>query len=194
MRTMDQKLLNYYLELKGPEAGPWNTSPACLHTEQVTRDFIRKHINLTHGIRVCNVGIGTGDWDDFLGYWLNGHGILTSIDIDNEICEIFAYRQMREGHPNPAQIHNKSIFDKDLPSATFDVVTLIGSAIQEIGEFRKCMDACFRLLKDDGQLLLMINSKYKSEKMIDELDYEVLKKQHYPEFPEYPFSIILFKM
>src|SRR5690625_3111445 len=147
MTIKDEKLFQYYLELRSPEAGEWNTSPQCIHTELVTRDYIRKSFEVTDGIRVCNVGIGTGDWDDYLGYWLKGNGSLTSIDIDEEICEIFRYRQEREGHPNPSKVVCKSIYDADLPSEKFDLVTTIGSTINEVGEFSKCLNACFKLLK-----------------------------------------------
>lgn len=93
MNMMDEKLFRFYLELKSPEAGVWNTSPQCIHTELITRDYVRKSFVVTDGIQVCNVGIGTGDWDDYLGYWLKDKGNLTSIEIDKEICEIFSYRQ-----------------------------------------------------------------------------------------------------
>ncbi|WP_226887820.1 MULTISPECIES: hypothetical protein [Paenibacillus] len=43
MNKEDEKLLQYYLELKGPNAGEWNSSPQCLHTQLVTRDYVRRH-------------------------------------------------------------------------------------------------------------------------------------------------------
>lgn len=80
--NMDEKLIRHYLELKGPEAGEWNGSPPCLYAEAMTRDYVRKAFTPADGMKVCNLGIGTGDWDDFLGYCLKGRGELTSIDID----------------------------------------------------------------------------------------------------------------
>nr|WP_144926516.1 class I SAM-dependent methyltransferase [Paenibacillus bovis] len=190
---MDAKLLQFYLDMKSPEAGPWNSSPQCLHTEVVTRDYIRKTFPVTEGMQVCNVGIGTGDWDDYLGYWLNGRGQLTSIEIDEEICELFTYRQKRERHPNPATVICKSIFDPNLPKEEFDLVTLIGSAINEVGEFTKCLDACFRLLKKGGYFMFMANVKYSPIEMLQEYisktDYSLEKQDVYDEFPEYPFYI-----
>lgn len=194
---MDGKLLQYYLELKSPEAGVWNTSPQCIHTELVTRDYMRRNFTLTKGIQVCNVGIGTGDWDDYLGYWLKDIGSLTSIEIDKEICGIFTYRQARERHPNPSQVICKSIFDSDLPKESFDIVTLIGSAINEIGEFQMCMDACFNLLKPGGNLMFMAHLKSSPSKMIMEYlknrKYVLIKGERYEEFPEYPFYICKIK-
>ncbi|AWB45560.1 SAM-dependent methyltransferase [Paenibacillus sp. CAA11] len=195
--NLDEKLFNFYLELKSPEAGEWNLSPQCIHTELITRDYVRKTFTLTDGIQVCNVGIGTGDWDDYLGYWLKGRGHLTSIDINNEICEIFAYRQQREGHPNPSKVLCKSIFDSDLPKEKYDIVTLIGSAINETGDFKRCLDSCFSLLKHGGYLMFMANLKYSSMAMLEgylkQTNYQLEQKNIYDAFPEYPFFICKIK-
>ncbi|MBM7621104.1 SAM-dependent methyltransferase [Bacillus tianshenii] len=197
MNNMDEKLFQYYLELKSPEAGVWNTSPQCIHTEMKTRDYIRKSFAITEGMQVCNVGIGTGDWDDYLGYWIKDKGNLTSIEIDKETCEIFAYRQAREGHPNPSKVICKSIFDPDLPEGNFDIVTLIGSAINEIGEFEKCLDSCFSLLKQSRYLMIMANLKYSPFEVIEEYirktDHLLEKHDIYDDFPEYPFYICKIK-
>jgi SAM-dependent methyltransferase len=195
--NMDQKLFQYYLELKGPEAGEWNSSPQCIYTEFVTRDYVKKSFHLFDGIQVCNVGIGTGDWDDYLCYWLKGKGSLTSIDIDKEICEIFEYRQMREGHPNPAKVWCKSIFASDLPKEIFDIMTLIGSTIQETGDMRRCLDSCFSLLKPGGYLMFMTNLKYFPVELLEEYirdaNYYIEQKDLYEAFPEYPFYICKIK-
>ena len=191
--NMDDRLFQYYVDLKRGEAGKWNASPQCLHTEMVTREYIRKSVPVFEGIKVCNVGIGTGDWDDYLGYWLEGKGTVTSIDIDEEICELFAYRQRKEEHPNPSEVLCKNIFDADLPVESFDAVTMIGSAINEAGNFNNCLDSCFRLLKDGGRLMFMANLKYTPEQMIDKYieraSCQVEKKDRYETFPEYPFYI-----
>lgn len=197
MLNLDERLLQYYLDLKSPGAGIWNTSPPCIHTEMVTRDYMRKNFTVTSGLQVCNVGIGTGDWDDFLGYWLTDHGNLTSIDIDQNLCELFTYRQKREGHPNPAKVIGKSIFDADLPKEKFDIVTLIGSAINETGEFERTLDSCFQLLKKGGHLMFMAHSKYspvhRVEEYLENTDHHIEQKDLYDAFPEYPFYILKIK-
>lgn len=38
--NMDEKLFRYYLELKGSEAGEWNSYPPCLYTEVATREYV----------------------------------------------------------------------------------------------------------------------------------------------------------
>lgn len=193
MNKEDEKLLQYYLELKGPNAGEWNSSPQCLHTQLVTRDYVKKTFDIFDEIQVCNVGIGTGDWDDYLGYWLKGRGGLTSIDIDESICEIFEYRQQREQHPNPSKVLCRSIFDSDLPQEAFDIVTLIGSAINETGDFKKCLDSCFSLIKHGGYLMFMASLKYTPVEMLEEYisntKYHIVQKNVYEVFLEYPFFI-----
>jgi SAM-dependent methyltransferase len=190
---MEEKLLNYYLALKGPEAGEWNSSPDNLYAECMTRDYVRKEFVVKDGMQVCNIGIGTGDWDDYLGYWLKDKGQLTSIDIDADICELFAYRQQREEHSNPSQVLNRSIFDADLPQGAFDLVTLIGSTISEAGEFERCLDACLGLLKPGGSLMFMTNLKRSPVSRLEHYaeDRGVIMEQleRYEAFNRYPFHI-----
>ena len=190
---MEEKLLNYYLELKGPEAAEWNASPDNLYAECMTRDYVRKEFAVIEGMQVCNVGIGTGDWDDYLGYWLKGKGRLTSIDIDADICELFAYRQKREGHPNPSEVVNRSIFDPELPQGAYDLVTLIGSTIQEAGQFEQCLDACMRMLKPGGSLMFMAGLK---QSPVSRLGHYVEDRgaimeqlERHEAFVRYPFHI-----
>lgn len=191
--NMDDRLFQYYLNLRSPEAGEWNSSPACLYTELSTRDYVRTAFEVKAGLQVCNVGIGTGDWDDYLGYWLNGKGCLTSIDIDRDLCELFAYRQKREGHPNPSRAVCESIFETSMSDGQFDLVTLIGSTAMESGDVHKCLDSCINLLKQDGALMFMSRLKNNAqgllEQYIDHSGHQLERMQRYEAFPEYPFFI-----
>ena len=72
-----------------------------MYIEFWTRDFLVKRMEPFPGITVCNVGIGVGEWDNFLCDWLDGKGTLTSVDIDRDSCELFAHRQKREGGKGP---------------------------------------------------------------------------------------------
>ncbi|MFD1676247.1 methyltransferase domain-containing protein [Alicyclobacillus fodiniaquatilis] len=164
----DKELLDFYLELRGPEAQPWNLSPESLYLEYVTRDYIKKHLKIFEGIQVCNVGIGVGEWDDYLGYLLVGKGELTSIDIDSEICGMFQYRQMREAHPNASKVLCMDILNSTIPSEQFDVVTIIGSTVRETGEYKKTLRACIDLVRTGGHLIYMDFLKnHSEEKFID---------------------------
>ncbi|WP_282942346.1 class I SAM-dependent methyltransferase [Paenibacillus sp. RC67] len=188
-----KSFFHYYLALKNPDAGEWNGSPACIYTELVTRDYIRKSFAITDGLQLCNVGIGTGDWDDYLGYWLNGKGSVTSIDIDSEICELFAYRQQREGHPNPSKVVCESILESCLPKEQFDIVTLSGSTVRETGDFCSCLDACIGLLKQGGSMMFMAGLKYTPIQMLEpyiaNTAYRLEGTQIHEAYPEYPFYI-----
>ncbi|GIO90111.1 MULTISPECIES: hypothetical protein [Paenibacillus] len=58
--NMDEKLFRYYLELKSPEAGEWNSSPPCLYTEVVTRDYVRKSFKPTEVFRYAMLELVLG--------------------------------------------------------------------------------------------------------------------------------------
>lgn len=72
MKMDDDKLHRYYLELNGPNSREQNSSPTCIHTLLASRDYVKKKFDVFDEIQVCNIGIGTGGWDDYLGYWLKG--------------------------------------------------------------------------------------------------------------------------
>lgn len=52
----DEKLLSYYLSLRDPEAGAWNLSPQNLYLEMMSRDFLKRNLELFDGIQICNIG------------------------------------------------------------------------------------------------------------------------------------------
>src|SRR5690606_743746 len=130
-------------------------APRTLYLEYWTRQFITSRLVRMPGLRVCNVGIGTGDWDNFLCDLLIDAGSLTSIDIDREICELFRYRQQREGHPNPSTVVCADVMADSLPPASFDVVTVIGSTVSESGNYDRCLTSCMRLVRSAGFLMYM---------------------------------------
>lgn len=155
MNDLDKRLFELYLSFNGPEGGPWNRSPRSLYLEYWTRQFIASRLVRAPGLRMCNVGIGAGDWDNILCDLLIDHGSLTSVDIDPDICEMFRYRQQREGHPNPATVVCADIMADTLPPASFDVVTIIGSTVAESGDYNRCLASCLRLVKPGGYLMYM---------------------------------------
>lgn len=151
----DSNLLQYYLNMRESEAYQWNLSPKSLYLELETRDFFARHFEAFDGIKACNIGIGVGEWDDFLGYWLHGFGKLTSIDIDPDICGLFGYRQKREGHPNPSTVMSGDFLTFDLPIGEYDLVTMIGSTLNEIGVYRRTFEKIGEILKPGGILMYM---------------------------------------
>ncbi|PRZ16324.1 MULTISPECIES: class I SAM-dependent methyltransferase [Laceyella] len=191
----DEKLLKYYLDSRQPEAYEWNISPQNLYIESTIRDFVQKHLNLFPGIQVCNVGIGSGEWDDFLGFWLNGMGQLTSIDKNKDICDIFRYRQSKENHPNPSKVICEDVLFTSLDNAQFDIVTVIGSTVKESGAYDDILNQCFNLVKKDGRILYMDFVRYhhprQFENYIYESKYTIEKVYMDNKYPELSFYIFL---
>ncbi|WP_020615507.1 class I SAM-dependent methyltransferase [Paenibacillus daejeonensis] len=159
----DRVLLEYYLSLRDREAYQWNLSPRSLYVELETRDFLHRHYKPTVGSKVCNVGIGVGEWDDFLGYYLEGKGQLTSIDIDSEICDVFKLRQKKEGHSNPSEVICGDFLRSNEQACGFDLLTIIGSTMHQVGKSQQLLARAHKALKDDGLLYLMNFEKYLSK-------------------------------
>ncbi|WP_427051627.1 hypothetical protein [Paenibacillus sp. TC-CSREp1] len=58
--------------MREQEAYQWNLSPSSLYLELETRDFLAKYFDVFNGLKALNVGIGVGEWDDYIGFLLNG--------------------------------------------------------------------------------------------------------------------------
>ena len=143
-------ILEIYRELKSPEAQRWNLTHKNLYVEYNIRKFFSENINLKTCKSICNVGIGAGEWDDFLGYMSEGICRITSIDVDKNICCKFELRQNFESHPNPSIVLNDNVLNNNLMWESFDLVTVIGSTIAEIGNYELALSQCLKLLKKNG--------------------------------------------
>src|SRR5688500_7403252 len=154
MLSDDELLLIHYLDRNAPDAKRWNLSPAALFLEANIRWFIGERVVRAQGTRALNVGIGVGEHDDWLGLHLEGWGSLTSLDIDDEVCRIFSLRQRKEGHPNASVVIHADNLDENLRLGPFDLVTVIGSTLQETGDPRKALRACQGLVAHDGAIFV----------------------------------------
>jgi len=188
---VNEKLYNLYLEMRGPIGAPWNLSPKNLYLEFATRDYIEREIKRTKGMKVCNIGIGAGEWDDYLGYWLNEYGELTSVDIDPE--NIFELRQKIEGHPNPAKVLCEDILATTLPKQSFDLVTMIGSTLKEIGNYEAGLNATLDLVADGGEFFYMdfkaCHEPTDFEDFITKTDFKIINNEYHDRYPDFPFYI-----
>jgi len=159
------RLLKHYASFYGPEAGPWNLSPECLFVDYKLRAFAKNlletHFPPSTPVAVCNVGIGQGDWDIFLSYAIASRGDLTSVDISSDTCRTLHARLSVEENPNSIRIVNEDINQTTLPAAAFDLVTLIGSTLEESGGGDRTLESCLRLLKPDGVLMYADFVKYR---------------------------------
>ncbi len=149
----DTQLLSHYLAKGAPDAAAWNLSPECAYIDYRLRRWVRELVGSRTGLSVLNVGIGVGEWDDFLGYLLAGGGRLTSLDVDPDICRTLELRQRREGHPNPAAVVCADLLTWQ-PEERFDLVTVVGSTLAEIGDAAAAVRAALGLLADGGRLAL----------------------------------------
>lgn len=183
----DSELLKHYLSLREREAYQWNLSPRSLYLELESRDFLQRHYHPIDNTSVCNVGIGVGEWDDFLGFFIHGFGHLTSIDIDSEICEMFKYRQQREGHINPAQVVCEDFTCCSLPFDTFDLVTFIGSTLSQMNKSKEALHKTHEILKPDGKLFIMnFHHSISLDQMTELLMSAGFKVEVVEEFVRYP--------
>lgn len=189
----DEHLLKFYLDLHSSEAYEWNMSPDCLYVEYITRQYVRTSIGVFDGMKVCNIGIGVGEWDDYLGYMLNGKGNLTSVDIDSDICDMFRYRQLRERHPNPSNVICMDILDPVLPANEFDLVTVIGSTVKQTGQYQRTLQSCFDLLNPGGVLIYMdfVKNHMGDEfvQFVHDTPHQVLDISKYDVLPQLEFFI-----
>ncbi|SCY79650.1 Methyltransferase domain-containing protein [Paenibacillus polysaccharolyticus] len=152
--------------------------------------FLAKHFEMFSGMNALNVGIGVGEWDDYIGYLLNGVGCLTSIDINKDICDIFKYRQQKEGHPNASTVICEDFLACELPQ-TYDLVTMIGSALQETGAYRKGLQKISEVLKPNAQFMYMDFDRYHKKEdlfeLLTELNFELMHIEEYNRFSNVSF-------
>ena len=182
----DKQLLQFYLNTREPDAYQWNLSPESLYLELETRDFLLRNFTVFSGMKACNIGIGAGGWDDFLGYFLGNNGRLISIDLDPEISEMFSFRQRREGHPNPSNVICCDFLTCPLPETEYDLVTMIGSTAREIGAYSATFEKIGSILKPNGYVMYMDFERYfKKEELSDMLhllNMKIEKLQEYDRF------------
>jgi 2-polyprenyl-3-methyl-5-hydroxy-6-metoxy-1,4-benzoquinol methylase len=153
----DNDLFEHYLKRLAPDgSAEWNLSPECLYAQFCMGEAFKSHFSPFRGVKVINVGIGAGEWDDFLGYWAKGFGSVTSVDIDRTICDLLRYRQQREGHPNPSAVVCEDFLSTKLDYCFFDIVTAVGSTLDEVGKPCEMLERCRDLLKPGGRLFLML--------------------------------------
>jgi 2-polyprenyl-3-methyl-5-hydroxy-6-metoxy-1,4-benzoquinol methylase len=145
----DADLLAHYLE-RGRE--PWNVSLEASWLDYELRAYVAARLPTKRPLRVCNVGIGVGLFDDWLGHHLGAE--ITSVDRDAEVCRIFTLRQRREQHPHPARVICGDVRDGALAGQSFDVITVVGSTLDESGDRGATLRALQESLAPDGVLLV----------------------------------------
>jgi SAM-dependent methyltransferase len=152
--TDDQAALLEHYVARGHEA--WNTSTEAAWMDYQLRDWIEPLIPSMSPKRVCNVGIGVGLFDDWLGHVIGRADRLISVDVDPEVCRVFALRQARERHPQPSLVVRGDVLAGVLPPAAFDAITLVGTSLDEIGPRHRAraIEALVGALAPGGRLII----------------------------------------
>lgn len=141
-------VLQTYTQMYAPEAGPWNVSVPNKYLEYRFADFFERHFQVPEGGRICNIGIGAGEWDHYLSYQLN-HGSLTSIDLLESCCRQLELRFICEGNPNPFTILCADAMTLELIDQ-FDIVTMVGTTGIESKHALTLLTHAFHFLKKGG--------------------------------------------
>jgi protein-L-isoaspartate O-methyltransferase len=144
----DRALLAHYLE-RGHE--PWNVSTEAAWLDFALRTYVEPRLPTHRPLAVCNVGIGVGLWDDWLGH-LTASSI-TSVDRDPDICRIFEQRQQAERHPHPAQVVCGDVLHGILGAQRFDLITCVGSTLTESGDGAQVERILAQALAPEGRLI-----------------------------------------
>ncbi len=171
------------------DAERWNLSPERLYLDCWTRWFLREHLRPSGLEQACNVGIGLGEFDDWLGYWLEGHGQLVSIDIDGNLVQRFVERQAREKHPNPSRAVHAALLRADL--GTFDLVTMVGSTVHETHAPARALRCAQRWVKPGGWLFAtVLHGMGDPARLLHDLQ-GVVHLERFTQLPEVEFTAVL---
>lgn len=177
-------ILEYYSEFNNEECGKWNTSLRSKWYDYKITEYFEENFNLKEAKVICNIGIGPGHWDRYLSYHMNEECRLISVDIDTDITETFRLCLENEQNNRNIEIINKDIFEYN-PHDKFNIVTMVGSTVQEIGYYKEIFNKATSLLNDSGELYYSCVSKEETkEQLINALkdtgyiiaDYQRLEK------------------
>ena len=162
-------ILEYYSEFNNEECGKWNTSLKSKWYDYKITEYFEENFNLKGAKSICNIGIGPGHWDRYLSYHMNEECRLISIDIDADITETFSLCLENEQNNRNIDVINKDIFEYN-PKDKFDIVTMVGSTVQEIGYYNEIFKKATSLLNDSGELYYScVNKKETKEQLNDAL-------------------------
>ena len=132
-------------------AAPRSCSLEAAWLDYELRSFVLSKLPARRPLAICNVGIGDGRWDDWLAHVVGAP--ITSVDRDPAICRIFALRQRREGHPHPSIVLCGDVCDGVLGERRFDVITVVGSTLDEGNDRGRMLRALTGALAPGGLLL-----------------------------------------
>ena len=143
-------LLKTYSQMYGPEAGPWNLSVENKYLMYRFADFFEKNFTVREGDCICNIGIGAGEWDEFLSYKLK-KGTLTSIDRLEICCRQLEERLFWEENPNEVKVVCGDAMELSF-DRQFEIVTMVGSTAMESGTDTALLEKAMGFVKNGGAI------------------------------------------
>jgi len=170
------------------DAERWNLSPERLYIDTWTRWCLREHVDWPSISSACNVGIGAGEFDDWLAFALPDRARLTSLDQDPAVVAAFEERQRAEGHPRPGQAVHADLFDNSL--GPFDLVTATGSTLHETGDAPRAIEALTRLVAPSGWLYVVALHELGPDSVLDGVR-GVVRRQRFAEMPGAGLTAVL---
>ena len=187
-------ILEYYGEFYNEECGKWNTSLKSKWYDYKINEYFEEQFKLKETKNICNNGIGLGYWDRYLSYHMSDDCRLVSVDIDPDITETFRLCLENEQNKRNIEIVNNDIF-KYNPIVKFDIVTIIGSAVQEIGFYKEIFKKATSMLSDKGELFYSCVTKEETkEELIDVLTGTGAVVTDYQRLEKYGLVLILSKI
>ena len=143
-------LLRTYSQMYGPEAGPWNVSVENKYLMYRFAEFFEKNFRVRETDDICNIGIGAGEWDEYLS-WKLKKGTLTSIDRLEICCRQLEQRLIAEENPNKVRVIRADAGELAL-EGQFDIVTMVGSTVTESGMGLTLVEKAMDFVKTGGAL------------------------------------------
>ena len=125
---------------------------------------------------------------------MNDNCKLVSVDIDPDITETFRLCLENEQNKRNIEIVNNDIF-KYNPTIKFNIVTMIGSAVEEIGFYKEIFKKATSMLSDKGELFYSCVTKDETkEQLIDALAGSGAFLVDYLRLEKYGLVLILSKI
>ena len=114
---------------------------------------------------------------------------LVSVDIDPDITETF--RLCLENEQNKRKIE----IIKYKPTIKFEIITMIGSTVQEIGFYKEIFHKAVSMLSDNGELFYSCVTKEETKnQLIDAITDTGAKGVDYQRLEKYGFVLIVSKI
>ena len=187
-------ILEYYSEFNNEECGKWNTSLKAKWYDYRITEYFEENFNLKNAKSICNIGIGPGHFDRYLSYHMNDECKLISIDIDSDITETFRLCLENEKNNRNIEIVNKDIFAYN-PKTKFDIITMIGSTVKEIGSYTETFKKVTSIINDYGELFYSCVSKDETkEQLMEALNNTGFVISDYLKLEKYGLVLIVSKI